>query len=599
DEGNQPVGSSCNPTSSGETWTCVVTELTNGKYYTAKIVATNGSDSSSTVTISDAVPVYGPPDAVTSINVTAGPGVGSQKLTVSWMAPVNVHGKELTKYVVWAMSSSSAISFVKSCTVVASVATSCTITGLTNGTAYYIKVWAYNGPDTYKGVATNLGYSPFTNPDAVTGVSVKERDVDAGAGTLKISWNKPFDGGQPVTGYTVTLTPGPRTCKPTAPTTTCTISGLQDGTKYTISVIATNAVGSDSEATTLQATPYSAPDAATAGVVTSGFAAGSQTLVVSWTAASSGNGRDIERYVVSAKLGLVLAGTCTAMGAIARTCTITGLANGTDYSIAVVTYNNYVSDLGSSATLSIAGAFHPYTVPGVPTSVRGAVGRAGGGNGKIRVSWTAPSDNGGNTITEYTATAKRSGAVAGSCTSSGATTCDITSLPNGQEYSLQVIATNGANSFSAAGNSASTVNPYGQPSVVRSVAWQCIPNPIQPTICASGELMASWTAPAATNGRSIQKYSLTLTDTTVSGSPAVFTTTPSVLTYDFTGLINGHEYRLAVSAINSTPSEEESIGNAGSPGATTNPFTVPKPPVIASVAATPDQTGSLTVTWTR
>lgn len=599
DEGNQPVGSSCNPASSGETWSCVVTGLTNGKYYTAKIVATNGSNSSSTVTISDAVLVYGPPDAATSIVVTAGPGVGSQKLTVSWTAPVNVHGKELTSYVVWAMLSSSGTSPEKSCTVLASSSPSCTITGLTNGTAYYIKVWAYNGPDSKKGTVSNLTYSPFTNPNAVTGVSVKAGS-EAGGGTLIISWSAPSNtGGKPITGYTVTLTPGGRSCNPSAPKTNCTISNLQDGTSYSIAIVATNAVGSDSATTTSSATPYSAPDAATAGVVTSGFAAGSQTLVVSWTAASSGNGRDIERYVVSAKLGLVLAGTCTAMGAIAKTCTITGLANGTDYSIAVVTYNNYVSDLGSSATLSIAGAFHPYTVPGVPTSVRGAVGHAGGGNGKIRVSWTAPSDNGGNTISEYTATAKRSGAVAGSCTSSGATTCDITSLENGKEYSLQVIATNGANSFSAAGNSSSTVNPYGAPSVVRSVAWQCIPNPIQPTICASGELIASWAAPAATNGRSIQKYSLTLTDTTINGSPAVFTTTPSVLTYDFTGLINGHQYRLAVSAINSTPSEEESIGNAGSPGATTNPFTVPKSPVIASVAAMSGQAGSLTVTWTR
>ena len=599
DEANQPVGSSCTPTLSGGTWSCVVTGLTDGVYYTATIVARNGSNSFSTVTISDAVLVYGPPDAATSIVVTAGPGVGSQKLTVSWTAPVNVRGNELTSYVVWAMTSSNATSFVKSCTVAAPLATSCTITGLTNGNVYYIKVWAYNGPDTYSGAVAISTYSPFTNPGVVTGLNVAPGSI-AGTGTLKISWNAPSNsGGKPVTGYTVTLTPGPRTCKPTAPTTTCTISGLQDGTKYTISVIATNAVGSDSDVTTLQATPYSAPDAATAGVVTSGFAAGSQTLVVSWTAASSGNGMDIERYVVSAKLGLVLAGTCTAMGATARTCTITGLANGTDYSIAVVTYNNYVSDIGSSATLSIAGAFHPYTVPGVPISVRGAVGHAGGGNGKIRVSWTAPSDNGGNTITEYTATAKRSGAVAGSCTSSGTTTCDITSLQNGQEYSLQVIATNGANSFSAAGNSASTANPYGAPTVVRSVSWQCIPNPIQPTICASGELIASWTAPAATNGRSIQKYSLSLTDTTISGSAAVFTTTPSVLTYDFTGLINGHQYRLAVSAINSTPSEEESIGNAGSPGATTNPFSGPKSPVIANVAATSGQAGSLTVTWNR
>ena len=56
-------------------------------------------------------------------------------------------------------------------------------------------------------------------------------------------WESPaFDGGAPVTGYTVTSSPEGRTCTTTG-ATTCVVTGLTNGTPYTFTVTAINPAG--------------------------------------------------------------------------------------------------------------------------------------------------------------------------------------------------------------------------------------------------------------------------------------------------------------------------------------------------------------------
>jgi hypothetical protein len=79
-------------------------------------------------------------------------------------------------------------------------------------------------------------------PSAVTGVS--------GDSSVALSWNAPSnDGGDPVTGYTVTPYIGGIAQTPSvfaSVATTQTIGGLTNGTAYTFTVIATNGVGDSS-----------------------------------------------------------------------------------------------------------------------------------------------------------------------------------------------------------------------------------------------------------------------------------------------------------------------------------------------------------------
>ena len=70
----------------------------------------------------------------------------------------------------------------------------------------------------------------------------------AGNAPATVSWTAPSNGGSPITGYTVTPYVGPtRRPRPPsrhAPATSTTITGLTNGTAYTFTVTATNAIGS-------------------------------------------------------------------------------------------------------------------------------------------------------------------------------------------------------------------------------------------------------------------------------------------------------------------------------------------------------------------
>ena len=106
-------------------------------------------------------------------------------------------------------------------------------------------------------------------------------------------WNLPAsNGGSPITGYIATAMPGGATCTATVPT--CTISGLTNGTTYSVTVRATNAVGSSPESAPLTATPRSVP---TPPRSVTAKAAGTG-ITVKWLAPTSNGGAAITGYRV-------------------------------------------------------------------------------------------------------------------------------------------------------------------------------------------------------------------------------------------------------------------------------------------------------------
>jgi hypothetical protein len=88
-----------------------------------------------------------------------------------------------------------------------------------------------------------------TKPDVPTGVSA----TSGGDSTSTVTWTTPSDGGSAITSYTVTSNAG-QTCS--SATTSCSITGLTNGTPYTFTVTATNAIGtSDPSSASSAATP--------------------------------------------------------------------------------------------------------------------------------------------------------------------------------------------------------------------------------------------------------------------------------------------------------------------------------------------------------
>jgi uncharacterized repeat protein (TIGR02543 family) len=112
-----------------------------------------------------------------------------------------------------------------------------------------------------------------TKPDAPTSVSA----TNSGNASSTVSWSAPaLDGGSAITGYTAMSNAG-QSCATTS--TSCSVSGLTNGTAYTFTVTATNAIGiSDSSTASSPVTP-SAPAPAPAPAPSGGGGGGGGVYV--------------------------------------------------------------------------------------------------------------------------------------------------------------------------------------------------------------------------------------------------------------------------------------------------------------------------------
>ena len=174
----------------------------------------------------------------------------------------------------------------KSCGAVAE----CLFDGRTNGTEHTFSVTATNEvgeSDPSNKTSVLIDAKPET-PGAPT--------VKPGDGSITVSWTAPSNDGSPIEGYDVELSPG-GVQSPDANKTSLTISGLENGKVYTVRVRARNKnYTSEWSLYSQKVTPYGAPGAPTG--VSATFSNG--TAQVTWKEPSDTNGRNIERYTVSA-----------------------------------------------------------------------------------------------------------------------------------------------------------------------------------------------------------------------------------------------------------------------------------------------------------
>ena len=385
-----------------------------------------------------------------------------------------------------------------------------------------VDAWGQAGPTASVQVTGVAPPAPATVPGAPTGVAAVRGDRQA-----TVSWTAAPDGGSLVTGYRVTASPGGATATTTGGTS-ATVTGLTNGTAYTFTVTAANAVGTGpASAASAAVTPAGVPTAPTGVTAVRGDGA----ATVSWTAATA-NGTPVTGYTVTSTPGGFAASTTGATSVV-----VPGLTNGVSYAFRVTGTNAVgTGPLSSAATVVPAG------LPGAPTGVTAVPG-----NGSATVSWTAAAAN-GSAVTGYRVTASPGGATA---TTTGATSVPVTGLTNGTAYTFTVTATNAVGTGTAGPPSAPVTPavPVAVPSAPTGVT----------AVAGNGRATVTW-SPAAGNGSPVLDYTLTAT-------PGGATVTTSGTTATVEGLVNGSAYTFRVTARNAG-----GTGPASAPSAAVTPL---------------------------
>ena len=521
-----------------------ISGVTNGHTIQVEVQARNAAGDSSWSSTSEGVP--GAPAAPSKPTLTA----GDQQMVVSWSAPSN-RGSAITGYDVYYCDNSDASS---PCTddsnwtdaYHSDTTTSTTITGLTNGTEYKVRVRAENDRGA-GGWSPEATATPATLPDAPDAPSLKVK-----SGALDVSWTAPSgNGGAAITGYKVRHCDNSTGCDATnewttknvsgGSTTTTTISSLTNGKTYQVQVAAVNRVGAGTWSASTTATPAALPSKPATPTVDIKH----QGLVVSWTA-PSGNGSVISGYDVHYRKQNSDNTWPTDWTSHTHSDTTTGtsidsLTNGSKYQVRVrANSNNGDSPWSNTVTAT------PKAVPDAPDQPTLTAG-----DQKLDVSWAAPANNNGSAVTDYDVEyrkRKSDNTWPTSWTSkshTGTTTStSITGLTNGGTYQVRVRAAN-ANGKGPWSTPASDT-PAGKPA-----------KPSAPTVTAGdSQLTVTWTAPSD-NGSAITQYDVYYCDNTDTSSPCSDDDnwsdsghSDTTLTIDITGLTNGTAYKVRVRAVN-------------------------------------------------
>lgn len=421
----------------GSTWTtfndgvssstgAVVTGLVNGLAYRFQVAAVNAAGQGAFALAAAVTPraMPGPPSGL-----VATPRSGSATLT--WIAPSSSGGSAITDYIIQFSSDGGGSWSTFSDGV--SVATSATVTGLVNGTAYLFQVAAVSAAG-QGAFVTSAAVTPFTIPEAPGKIATK-----AGNARIAVAWTAPAgDGGSPITDYVVQFSSNGGTSWTTfvddvSAKTSAIVLRLTNGTPYLIRVAAINAAGQGAFVQSDPVAPFGPPTAPTGVTVLAGIG----RVRVTWTPPTSDSGSAITDYIVQYSSDTGGSWTTFADGvSTATVATVTRLVNGTSYLFRVAAVN-----AAGESRFAQSVPIRPRTIPGSPTNLTAAVAL----DGSVALSWSPPSFDGGSAITDYLV--EYSGDAGGSWTTftdgvSAATTASVGGLARGRSYLFRITAVN-------------------------------------------------------------------------------------------------------------------------------------------------------------
>ena len=283
---------------------------------------------------------------------------GSGSLGISWSAPTSSELGTVTSYDLRYIRSDVPNRLDASWSELTSIWTAGTLEyslgSLSNGVSYEVQIRAVTGSDRQPW-SSAYPETPRTTPAAPSGVDIVDSYVSAPGGrTLHVRWDRPSNGGAPITGYEIRYIGSDATDKADSnwkveqvdvyPVLEIFITGLENGDSYDVQVRAVNDAGAGSWSSTTVGTPSTKPDSPTVDSTT----AGSRSITVEWSEPASDRGSDISsydlRYSKTSELSLSYIATTFRPGEWTSgdgdlTATITGLEVGTPYSVQIRAVN--------------------------------------------------------------------------------------------------------------------------------------------------------------------------------------------------------------------------------------------------------------------
>ena len=349
---------------------------------------------------------------------------GNAQVTLTWSAAAD-HGSAVTNYKVYrGLTSGDETLHVTLGNVL-----TCTDTSLANGQTYFYRISASNSVG--EGAQSNeLSVTPMTVPLAPTIDSATPGDTQ-----VVLTWSAPIDdGGASIIGYKVyrgTAPGGEELLVTTGNVLIYTDISLANGQTYYYKISAVNSAGEGGQSNELSAEPTGPPTAPQdLQAIPGDF-----FINLTWQAPSADGGSAIADYLVyrgttsGAEMFLASAGLNLWFND-------TGLTNGQTYYYMVRAEN--AQGIGPNSTEASATPSPTVTVPSAPRNLRATPGIS-----QVNLEWSAPANNGGAPITNYSV--YRGTSLGGETlltTLGNVLTYTDTGLTNGQTYWFKVSAVN-------------------------------------------------------------------------------------------------------------------------------------------------------------